>query len=35
LRRTAIGPFKVEDAGEELGLERIAELVPATAEALR
>lgn len=35
LRRTAIGPFKVEDAGEELGLDRIAELVPATAEALR
>lgn len=35
LRRTAIGPFKVEDAGEELGLDRIAELVPATGEALR
>jgi tRNA pseudouridine55 synthase len=35
LRRTAIGPFKIEDAGEEIGLERIAELVPATAEALR
>jgi tRNA pseudouridine55 synthase len=35
LRRTAIGPFKIENAGEELGLERIAELVPATAEALR
>lgn len=35
LRRTAIGPFKVEDAGEELSVERIAELVPATAEALR
>jgi tRNA pseudouridine55 synthase len=35
LRRTAIGPFRIEDAGEELGLEQIAELVPATAEALR
>jgi tRNA pseudouridine55 synthase len=28
LRRTAIGPFRVEDAGEELGLDRVAELVP-------
>jgi len=35
LRRTAIGPFKVEDAGEELSTERVAELVPAVAEALR
>lgn len=35
LRRTAIGPFKVENAGEEISLERVAELVPATAEALR
>jgi tRNA pseudouridine55 synthase len=35
LRRTAIGPFRVEDAGEELSLEQVAELVPATAEALR
>jgi tRNA pseudouridine55 synthase len=35
LRRTAIGPFTVEDAGAELGLERVAELVPAIAEALR
>jgi tRNA pseudouridine55 synthase len=35
LRRTAIGPFSVEDAGEDLPLERIAELVPATAQALR
>lgn len=35
LRRTAIGPFSLADAGEELPLERIAELVPATAEALR
>jgi len=35
LRRTAIGPFQVEDAGEEIGLPQIAELVPAAAEALR
>jgi tRNA pseudouridine55 synthase len=35
LRRTAIGPFSVEDAGQELTLEQVAEMVPATAEALR
>jgi len=35
LRRTAIGPFRVEDAGGELSLERVTELVPETAEALR
>jgi len=35
LRRTAIGPFRVEDAGQELDLARIAELVPAAASALR
>jgi tRNA pseudouridine55 synthase len=35
LRRTAIGPFKIEDAGTEISLDRVAELVPATAEALR
>jgi tRNA pseudouridine55 synthase len=35
LRRTAIGPFAIEDAGRELDLEQIATLVPATAEALR
>lgn len=35
LRRTAIGPFEVADAGTELPLERVAELVPAVAEALR
>jgi tRNA pseudouridine55 synthase len=35
LRRTAIGPFRVEDAGEQLSMERVAELVPAVAEALR
>lgn len=35
LRRTAIGPFRVEDAGEELAAERVGELVPTVAEALR
>ena len=35
LRRTAVGPFKIEDAGEEFAAERVAELVPAVAEALR
>ena len=35
LRRTAIGPFRVENAGEEVGVERIGELIPAAAEAMR
>lgn len=35
LRRTAIGPFRVENAGEEVAAARVAELVPAVAEALR
>lgn len=35
LRRTAIGPFRVEYAGEEIPAERVAELVPAVAEAMR
>ena len=35
LRRTAIGPFAVADAGAELGIDRVAELVPAVREALR
>jgi tRNA pseudouridine55 synthase len=35
LRRTAIGPFRVLDAGEELSAARVGELVPAAAEALR
>ena len=35
LRRTAIGPFRVEEAGAELSLDRVAELIPAAAEALR
>ena len=35
LRRTAIGPFRVENASEEVPADRVAELVPAVAEALR
>lgn len=35
LRRTAIGPFRVENAGDEVPAERVADLVPAVAEALR
>jgi tRNA pseudouridine55 synthase len=35
LRRTAVGPFRIEEAGEEIEVERVAELVPAAAEALR
>ncbi|MDX6627014.1 MAG: tRNA pseudouridine55 synthase [Solirubrobacterales bacterium] len=35
LRRTAVGPFAVEDAGAEFGLDRVGQLVPAVAEALR
>ena len=35
LRRTAIGPFGVGDAGSELSIDRVAELVPAVAEGVR
>jgi tRNA pseudouridine55 synthase len=35
LRRTAIGPFRVEDADEEVPAAEVAQLVPAVAEALR
>jgi tRNA pseudouridine55 synthase len=35
LRRTAIGPFRVEDAGTEIGVEQVAELLPRVAEGLR
>jgi tRNA pseudouridine55 synthase len=35
LRRTAVGPFAIEDAGSQLGVERVAELVPAVSEAIR
>lgn len=35
LRRTRIGPFDVGEAGKELDIEEIAELLPAVGEALR
>jgi tRNA pseudouridine55 synthase len=35
LRRTAIGPFRVENAGEELGIGLVAEMVPALKDSLR
>jgi tRNA pseudouridine55 synthase len=35
LRRTAIGPFRVENAGEEVPAAEVAALVPAVAEVLR
>ena len=35
LRRTAVGPFSIEDAGELIDLQRVGALVPAAAAALR
>jgi tRNA pseudouridine55 synthase len=35
LRRVAVGPFRVEDAGREVPVATVAELVPAVGEALR
>jgi tRNA pseudouridine55 synthase len=35
LRRTAVGPFRIEDAGERLATARVGELVPAVGAALR
>ncbi len=35
LRRVAIGPFRIEDAGEELALTQVADLVPEVRGALR
>lgn len=35
LRRTAIGPFRIEDADDEVSLEQVGRLIPAVAEALR
>jgi tRNA pseudouridine55 synthase len=35
LRRTAVGPFRVEDAGAELSEAEVGEILPAAAEALR
>jgi tRNA pseudouridine55 synthase len=35
LRRTAVGPFRVDDAGEQIEVSRVAELVPAVGAARR
>ncbi len=35
LRRTSIGPFNVGEAGTEISVERVGELIPAAAEAMR
>jgi tRNA pseudouridine55 synthase len=35
LRRTRIGPFEVSEAGKELDIREIAELLPAIGDALR
>jgi tRNA pseudouridine55 synthase len=35
LRRTAVGPFRVEQAGTRVEVEQVAALVPAVAEAVR
>jgi tRNA pseudouridine55 synthase len=35
LRRTAVGPFRIEEAGREVPIAEVAALVPAVAEALR
>jgi len=35
LRRTAVGPFRVENAGEQVAAARVGEMVPAVGAALR
>jgi tRNA pseudouridine55 synthase len=35
LRRIAVGPFRIEDAGREVPIVEVAELVPAVGDALR
>jgi tRNA pseudouridine55 synthase len=35
LRRTTVGPFRVEDAGTELSIGLVAEMIPAVKDALR
>lgn len=35
LRRVAVGPFRIEDAGREVPIPAVAELVPAVGDALR
>jgi tRNA pseudouridine55 synthase len=35
LRRTAVGPFRIEETGREVPVAEVAELLPVVAEALR
>jgi tRNA pseudouridine55 synthase len=35
LRRVAVGPFQIEEAGREVAIAEVAELVPAVGDALR
>jgi tRNA pseudouridine55 synthase len=35
LRRVAVGPFRIEEAGREVPIAAVAELVPAVGDALR
>jgi tRNA pseudouridine55 synthase len=35
LRRVAVGPFRVEEAGREVPVPQVADLVPAVSDALR
>ncbi|HEY2053658.1 MAG TPA: tRNA pseudouridine(55) synthase TruB [Solirubrobacterales bacterium] len=35
LRRVAVGPFRIEEAGREVPIATVAELVPAVSDALR
>jgi tRNA pseudouridine55 synthase len=35
LRRVAVGPFRIEEAGREVPVGEVAELVPAVSDALR
>jgi tRNA pseudouridine55 synthase len=35
LRRVAVGPFRIEEAGREVPVPQVAELVPAVCDALR
>ena len=35
LRRTAVGPFRIEEAGREVLVAEVAEMLPVVAEALR
>jgi tRNA pseudouridine55 synthase len=35
LRRVAVGPFRIEEAGREVPIATVAELVPAVGDALR